>query len=294
MKESIITSQRESGRNINHAFILSLLFTGLGQLYNDEAAKGFIFFFLRLLCILLMPLYAIINTGVSVTFILAINLLNIIIWIYSAIDARLSAKEISSFNIKIYNSVWAYTLFAVLTSAILIMSISTLPSFYGIIHVPDNAMNPSLSAGEFVLVNKYANPEAGDVIIYNNRFSRILAKHGDTAAIFDNKFYINGKELTLTVLSEAEIRGMDIPNSEDLFFEINGSVKYPIKLKLDTATKKKPLKTDIIIKENMLLASPDNRKNEYELIDKKDVAGKAEGIIFSGNIMRITQKLCIK
>jgi len=73
-------------------------------------------------------------------------------------------------------------------------------SFY----IPSQSMEPTLSPGDRILVNKFiyrfTSPKPGDIVVFalpqqDNRdfIKRIVACEGDTVAIKNGKLYVNGK-----------------------------------------------------------------------------------------------------
>lgn len=89
-------------------------------------------------------------------------------------------------------------------------------------YVPSSSMNPTLWAGDRVVVNKLAyslrvpftlhevarwgEPQAGDVITFDspkddvNLIKRVVAKAGDTVAMRDNQLTINGQLIARTLV----------------------------------------------------------------------------------------------
>jgi signal peptidase I len=95
-------------------------------------------------------------------------------------------------------------------------------------YVPSSSMNPTLIAGDRVVVNKLAysarvpftlthiarwsTPQVGDVITFDspvddvNLIKRVVAVAGDTVKMVDNTLYVNGVRQTRTlVMTEREI-----------------------------------------------------------------------------------------
>lgn len=89
-------------------------------------------------------------------------------------------------------------------------------------YVPSSSMNPTLWAGDRVVVNKlayslrvpftlheitrWAEPQAGDVITFDspkdevNLIKRVVAKGGDTVAMRDNQLTINGQVIVRSLV----------------------------------------------------------------------------------------------
>ena len=96
--------------------------------------------------------------------------------------------------------------------------------FFNWYTIPSGSMIPTLSIGDYVLVNKnaynltlpftekslshHASPEKGDVVVFNERqtgtvfIKRVVATGGDTIVLNNHNVYINGKILAKTKTKE--------------------------------------------------------------------------------------------
>lgn len=114
--------------------------------------------------------------------------------------------------------------------------------------IPSASMNPNLKEGDFVLASKLeynfeipfidnkiflGSPEHGHVVNFfyeGERFvKRVIAKEGDKIKMIDNRFYINGKELSLTRVPNKDVENKNF-KSQDIvnyyaFEEVNNKGK---------------------------------------------------------------------
>lgn len=300
MENEKITSDIYLDRDHRIAFVLSFLFTGLGQAYNGELSKGLVFTALRIVTLLIIPLYAVMNDSVLILFVSAFAL-NFFVWIISPFEAMHSAKSKSGINLKKYNSIIFYFIYGLLSSALIFISFLTVLSFFSVKKINDNKMNPLFEKNEYILVNRYAYSgiNTGDVVLYSQNKKtengRIIAVPGNVVSIGSGKFFISEKPLELSILTDDEMNDYGIRNSEDLFYEINGSIKYPVRAKtaISSSQEKKPvIPENIQVKNKMFFVSYDNRtgENYYNFVEDKDIRGKVEGILFSRNFKKILLK----
>jgi len=115
----------------------------------------------------------------------------------------------------------------VLLSVVLFLGINAISSR---IRVESISMQPTLYAGNFVLVNKLAykigKPSLGNIIVFRYPpdptqvpyIKRVIGLPGDNIHIADGKVYVNGKQLVEPYLTVSTVRGGDwsVP-PDDLF-----------------------------------------------------------------------------
>ena len=144
------------------------------------------------------------------------------------------------------------------------------------------------------------NLEIGDVVVFpyeeKARISRIIAREGETYRFDKNLFHINDSGLQLGILNIKDIENLNVENSADLFYEENGSRKYPVRVFIEEnqKTKKPALKKSrpVLIKPGRFLVSMDNRNKEdhYTVISYNNIIGRVEGILFGDNLYRLLLK----
>jgi signal peptidase I len=302
MSSNIIQSGSAVKRNRFTAFILSFIFTGLGQVYCGELARGFIFLTGRLILFLIIPANVILSPSDSfLSFVAAAAVINTAVWIISSLEPIFSIPRRKVNELKIYNRPVFYSLFAVSATLILLISIVFISAFFSIKHIDSDDMSPGVFAGEYILVYTYETEiKRGDLIIFNEGSSaaaaRVIALPNDNVKGSDGIINVNDVPLSKGIYSDTDISDMGLPVSENLFYEINETRKYPILAesgKIGGILKKGMSRK---MAENMFFSASDNRtiQEPYKIIDKKNIAGRVEGIVFSENFKRLMTEMFSK
>jgi len=282
MNSKIIKTTRIRQTGAFISFVLSFLFTGLGQAYNGDLTRGFIFFAMRSLSHALLPVCMDAKTSLPhLSIFIYTACAGIIIWIWSSIDALYISKKKSNLTLKKYNSILFYLPASLLISAVMLLVYTSVFSFFSVIKVSDS--NTILfKRGDYALVEKYTFKKfrKADLVIFSHegrdQIMRIIAAEGDLLSLRKGQFFINGKRLKL-----------GIPNSSepDIIMETNNNVSYPVTSFLKTSQKRI---NSVLVKKSMYLVCPDRRHiNSMMQIPEDSVKGRIEGIIFSENIERI-------
>lgn len=294
MKSTIIKSESSLRRYPLPAFAMSFLFTGLGQIYNGDFSKGIVLFILRIISLIFIPLYVIIQNSFSIIPALTAALFHIGIWIFSSVEAMHSAKDKRSFNLKKYNSILLYIFYIIINSAFVAFSIFLIISLFSVQKIDTDDMNPALLKNDYILINKYAAKKIapGDVILLslNNKLiaGRIIASDADMVSKKGNNYYINDAALSYTVISKPELEKLGLPNSEDIFFEINGEKKYPVLIKSGNKNNEKIAEPINLGKGEFLIAFDNRIKNgSWETVAQDSVIGRVEGILYRKDIKSI-------
>lgn len=142
-------------------------------------------------------------------------------------------KRVSS---TIVREIWSYIfiiLASILVAFVLVFSIGMKTSMLGV------SMEPALFNGQEVLVNRFVykllTPRVGDVVVFlpngnqNSHYyiKRIAAKPGDTVAIRNGIFYVNGEaydEVALDKIADAGILENELSLEENEFFVIGDNI----------------------------------------------------------------------
>jgi signal peptidase I len=295
MSDRIIITTQEKKRSPLTAFALSMAATGLGEFYNGESARGVVLFLLRLLSIIIPIYFFLQNEIFSIKFIASIPAANLLLWIYSCVESMLLAGRKKRIILKKYNATFFYIIFIIATQALIFAFILGLFVSINIKKIPDNRMAPTLLEKEFALINLYSinNLYPGDVVLYNTadgvRIRRIIAKSGQKIKLNGSIFYVDGSPPETGIMDKKEIRSLGIMDTEKIFYEICGKVRYPVIANPDNLSGKQ-LKTAVFTTgENMLFVAGDNRieADNYEVISAKAVVGKVEGVAYSSKWSRI-------
>ena len=131
MKNRIITSTIPLKRSPVTAFILSFIFTGLGQIYNGDLSRGIVFFVLRILSLVIIPFYAVLKCADScLSFFVIALAFHIIIWIASPFESLIGARRKGAENKKTYNSIIFYFVYTILSIVLLMLSVLFVSFFF--------------------------------------------------------------------------------------------------------------------------------------------------------------------
>ena len=286
----MIKTQKINTRYPGIAFLLSLLCTGLGQVYNGDMVKGIGFGLLRCMPLFLIPLAVLREMSVSY-----INIFTVMIFICLAFtilapcEALWRARKSREMPQKAYNSIPWYGAFSLVNAAITALSIVLLISFFSIERVTDKTAGPVIGPGDYVLVKRYPTGgyARGDLVLYEKgAVGRIIALEGDGVRYTGNIFYVNGRALILGYLADRLIQRF-ATDWEDIISESIDHKRYPIVFKTSAAIYLQQL--DPVVKKKHILVASDRRieKNFTASVPLERVRGRIEGILFSSNIRKI-------
>lgn len=186
------------------AAMLSIIVPGLGQIYNGQIMKAFIFFFLSIL-----PLFFAL-AGFQFYFHGLIFLISftILLYFFIAGEAFFTAARLKEILVLPFDK-WYYYFFVILIFI----------GFYYLTHdytksnvfainaykISTETMSPSLKIGDRIIANlkyyKKNNPRRGDVVIYkrpenkSDSIGRIIAIENDVIESRRKIIYVNGKVL---------------------------------------------------------------------------------------------------
>ncbi len=295
MKSALIHSGTPWKRNAPAAFLLSLFFPGLGQVYNGEFGRGTAFQGGIALLVFTIPFYAARFPARNHLIFFVVMLLSaLLLWAASPAEAFAYARRGRGASRKRYNTVPVYLAYMAASLCLTaLLSFVTL-AFFSAVRVPDDRMAPSLRAGERVLVDRFSvrEPAAGDVVIYlhsgTKSFGRVLAAGGSVVRFASRVITVNDVPLSLGVYGDAEARKAGFDNIEQLYYEANGERKYPILFSNDTPA---PLSGREILRvgPGEALVASDNRASgiDFRVIKASDITGRVEGILVSRAIRRL-------
>jgi signal peptidase I len=190
------------------AAILSLLFPGVGQIYNGQLRKAIIFIFISLFLPSLLYF-----TGLQYSFygLVFIGIISVgFFYFYVVIDAVLVSRQVKETVLKPYNRWFIYIAFAVVsllisefnTSEFIGYAVRGIKAFKN----PTSGMEQTMLVGDHFYVNLKAYkdklPANGDVIVFRypedttkNFIKRVMAAEGDTIEIQNKKVIVNGKAI---------------------------------------------------------------------------------------------------
>ena len=174
-------------------------------------------------------------------------------------------------------------------------------------YVPSSSMNPTLWAGDRVIVNKLAydlrvpftlhtivrwsEPKIGDVITFDspvddiNLIKRVVATGGDTVAMGNNVLKVNGREVPRTLVAQARA----VPTEsgvvdEEIWRErrTSGDIEVARLPSFNRLSSFGPVK----VPPGHVMVMGDNRDNSRDsryigFIDEDRITGKAERVVLS-------------
>ncbi|HPQ94458.1 MAG: signal peptidase I [Thiothrix sp.] len=196
------------------AALLSLVFPGLGQLYNGEPNRAAWVF---MGCVLpVLPGFALVlevfpapdNLQVYLLFLL----LAAAVWLYGLIDAWRDAGRKPDFMPRHWQGAGTYLL------TVLLLGEGVLPAWsahirqhqFELMRIPSASMEPQLVAGDIIVVDKSYNCPGcgekvgyGDIVIFAypndpgmNYIKRVIGLPGDRVRMRAGRLYLNGNALT--------------------------------------------------------------------------------------------------
>lgn len=222
---------------------LSLMCTGLGQIYCGRAGRGLVLYSMSLLFgpLIVATAYFANSTPMLVAFLACLaGLIGLLIW--SVRDAKAIARRMATtdFQPQEYNRPLVYTM----------MVMTNLPYVFGLAFflratvveafvVPTASMSPTLVPGDRILVTKIGiNSQTlprGELVVFRNPINRrqnfvkrIVGLPGETVEIKDGTVIINGRPLEQTPVPEKK---ENLPAKSDgghAFLERAGGREYTI------------------------------------------------------------------
>jgi signal peptidase I len=191
------------------AVILSLLATGLGQIYCGRIVPGLVLFLASLLVAPVAVTAAFVGLSMPVIICLGLAIVAVVgAYLFSVVDSYRVARRLQSgFQPREYNRPLVYIpiILVALTYpplAVAQLRANVLEAFY----IPAAGMTPNVLHGDRLLVNKLAyraHPvQRGDLVVFRSPkdrrliwIKRVIALSGDTVELRANDVFVNGKRL---------------------------------------------------------------------------------------------------
>jgi len=295
MADKIIQTQKREARGPGAAFALSLFFTGLGQMYNGDLAKGAVFLLLRTAALLAAPAAMVTRDLPSgIVPVICLGAAALAITIASPVEALVRAKTDQDLPVRRYNSVIAHGGYAVFTTIVTAVSVLVLAAFFNTGRVTDSRGEPLLERGDIVLIYRYA-PDGyrrGDLVfLRDGSVGRVMALPGDMVRYDKNIFYVNGRILPLGYLADDFI-GSFSKDRSDVLSEMNDTRKYPVRFRQspEVTLRIMPL---LVARGNLLVAADSRLKRDFaRTVMADEVYGRVEGVLFSSYFRRIGKDAC--
>jgi signal peptidase I len=197
---------KKKKRNPFLAGLLSLLFTGLGQVYNGKAGLGIVFFLISGALFLLGGVLGWPRHFIGlVTFVIV----DIALWLFIAVHAFIQARRMGETELKRYQKTAVYAFFIIISlGSIFVPARTWMSPLLGIspYKMATASMLPTLQKDDFLMTypRAYHNqaPKRGDLIIFEypqNRtkhfIMRVIAMEGETVEIKNKQVFIDGEPL---------------------------------------------------------------------------------------------------
>jgi hypothetical protein len=287
MKGLYIESGKASGRSPAAAFFLSLFFPGLGQVYNAGFSKGVTFFALRVLPLLIVPVYAALRRPDSgLCIFIAMISASLSAPVISAIHACLGAGRGAEIPVKPYNNTAVYWTFGAVCSIATAAAVLFLGSMFSAATVHEKTPGPYLAVGDAVLLCRVQEPgpKKGEMVIKADGSAwRVAAIGNDRAAFVKGELYVNGSPLPTGVPDDGMALRMGAGPMEKLFTEKNGGRTYAV------LSGGKGLNGDYTPGGGRLLLVKDDRSagTAAEIVPVSSVSWRIEGVIFSMNVRKM-------
>ncbi|HNW28133.1 MAG TPA: S26 family signal peptidase [Spirochaetota bacterium] len=295
MADKIIQTQKREARSPGAAFVLSLFFTGLGQMYNGDLAKGAVFLLLRTAALLAAPAAMVTRDPLSgIIPVICLGAAALATAIASPVEAMARAKTHRELPVRGYNSIAAHGGFAFFATILTAVVALTLAVFFNTGKVTDSRGEPLLERGDIVLIYRYApnGYRRGDLVfLRDGSIGRVMALPGDMVRYDKNIFYVNGRILPLGYLADDAI-GRFSKNRSDVLSETNDLRKYPVRFRQspEVTLRIMPL---LVARGNLLIAADSRLKKDFaRTVMTDDVYGRIEGILYSPYLRRIGKNAC--
>lgn len=180
------------------AAILSLITSGLGQIYNGELKKGIVFWCVGTL------LGCVFAVGVgSFTMLVGTVSIVLVFSIYVAGEAFFSARKRGDYTLQAYNKVVVYALvIAINVGAGFVLDAAMRGHTYQSFQVPSKSMLPTLYVGDHFIASILSEDDAlkrGDVIVFEHKglhfVKRVIGLPGERVAIREKVVFVDGVPL---------------------------------------------------------------------------------------------------
>jgi signal peptidase I len=276
---------RSHGKQATIAFLLSLIFPGLGQVYNRQPRKA-------LAMALTFPLLAVLlgqSRALLFFWGMVVSLSILIVWrIFIVVDAARVAWTSKNPEAAFRKQQLAVT---VIVGIVLIASLFPTSAqflrwypYFKAFSIPSASMCPAICVGDRIVADmsayKHRTPQRGDLIMLAHRpfenliIKRVIGVEGDLIETNEHgQILVNG-----TVLKAPELCGHPT-------LEPNQSTEMPA----FPPTKVAP-RTFFVVGDN-LSNSFDSRIPEFGLVTANEIRGRPESIYFSHQFSRIGCKL---
>jgi len=230
------------------AVILSLLATGLGQIYCGHIVRGLVLFLGSLLFLPAIVTAALLPPATVVLVGLGFALLAVLCaYVFAVVNAYFLARRGGNdFQPKDYNQPLVYALFVLVgltypAGGMYFVRSSVFEAF----KIPTASEAPTLLPGDRILVNKTTYQRRfvrrGDEVVFRvpsepgmNWVKRVIALPGDTVEVKGNEVLVNGQRLSREPEPRASLGAAAQEIEGELFEETNSGRRYRILVGVDS------------------------------------------------------------
>jgi hypothetical protein len=289
MADKIIHTLKTEARRPGLSLLLSLLFAGLGQMYNGELAKGTVFCLMRAVAIAALPV-SLLRRPAAPSAVTALVFAAAVLALTAAspVEAFLRARRRADLPARAYCAPGWYCAFAAACAALTASTAIFVAAFFTVSLIDNDAAGPLLDRGDVVLVGRYrAAPIArGELLLAGGAPARVVALGGDAVRYEGNVFFVNGGALPLGFLPDRVIARFT-PDRGDVISEAGAAGKYPVRFRQSRDVTLAGLPATVPA--GHLLVASDTRldKNFARVVPLASVGGRIEGILFSAKLSKI-------
>jgi signal peptidase I len=230
------------------ALALSLLLTGLGQIYNGKPRKGILFFVASLILPFLFLQLSVVGPDPTLIGFLVLSLVSDLgIFVWAARDAWKQAKRMEkNYKLRVYNRLYVYILLVIVLNLFAFGPILNWPKASSLAlpyQMPTESMAPTVLRGDWIMADKRIDHASknlglkrGELVVFKyprdkklNFIKRIIGLPGDKIELRGMELYVNGIKWTVQGVPQLEGRGDEnIKNGTIAFYEKGDSGTYRV------------------------------------------------------------------
>ncbi|MDR3238086.1 MAG: hypothetical protein LBT84_06255 [Spirochaetia bacterium] len=308
MKAKLFTLDKKRPRSLRVSVLLSVFFTGAGQVYACAPLRGIVMLMGRSLPLLALPLYVSFTHKESYMLaVLPVLIFSIACAVASPIDAYLRLRKSNIVALNMGASPPFLGAFIALNVILLWLSIAFFNAVFAFVKITDDKSAPHLRKGDIVmLLKKKTAPAAGEVIAFYSdsadsgadsgadgnimRFGRAVLNKKGTVITREGRIYLNGAPVGQAITGDEHAPALREDEKASALIETNGRHSYfvfvPLKRESNTGGilyEKKEIMDD------ELFTACDNRTeaSPYSVIKKTMISARVEGVFLSSSLARI-------
>lgn len=301
MNSDEMTSDQNTVRFPWVALTLSFLSSGVGHIYCGQIAKGLFLYSARFLLPLLCVAAAFVtpSTGVLLGLILVPAAVTVIIFLYAPIDALAVARRTGpDYKLTEYNRASLYGLLVAMQLAYPVaLTWGIREHLFEAFFIPTRSMNPTILAGDRILVNKRAFnngfPERGDVVVFRtpssevgrNWVQRVIGVAGDEIVIKGRQIEVNGRKLEHDPVPPESVDQIRDQAEGDVYYESYAGRRYQVLFTGDPLDESAVDEIKVTVPDHSVFVLGDNRDRARDSrtigsVHLADVIGDVDYIFF--------------